>query len=78
MFDVAIIQTEKAHGESIKPPGSCQPRRLAAAAGVGALLGVGGFAGGPVIGIPAVAFTATGGAMLGLLNCAYDLQDARA
>ncbi|MGA7436734.1 MAG: hypothetical protein WBW32_01235 [Luteibacter sp.] len=76
MFDIAVIEIERAHRDAPKIPASCQPERLTALAGFGALVAVGGFAGGPVIGIPSVALGASGGAVLGLLNCAHDLRDA--
>lgn len=76
MFEVAVVEAEQCYRQTIKSPGSCQMERILSAAGVGALVGIGGFAGGPVIGVPPVALGATGGAVLSLLNCAFDLKDA--
>jgi hypothetical protein len=76
MLEVAIVEIEQAHRKESGVPGSCHAKRIVAAAGVGTLLGAGGLAGGPVIGVPTMALGATGGAVLSLLNCAYDLKEA--
>ncbi|UPG93463.1 hypothetical protein [Luteibacter aegosomatissinici] len=77
MIEWMIDELDRAAGRTIQIPASCEPRRLASAAGVGALVGLSGFAGGPIVGVPSVALSASGAATLGLIYCAFDLQESK-
>jgi hypothetical protein len=77
VFELIIEDMERSAAKAIEVPASCQPKRMASSAGVGALVGLDGFAGGPVVGIPSTALGASGAAVLGMLNCAYDLRETK-
>jgi hypothetical protein len=77
MLESMIEDLDRLANRTIEVPASCHPRRVVSAAGVGALVGLGGFAGGPIVGIPSVALGASGAATLSLLSCAFDLQEEK-
>ena len=75
MRQLDILEIDGIAGGRDIGPGSCSIQRMAGSVGFGALAGVPGFAGGPVVGASTVLFGAGVGGIAGLYNCALDLRD---
>jgi hypothetical protein len=55
-------------------PSSCSVRSMLTSAGFGALAGIPGFAGGPILGFSGMLWGASVGGMYQFANCANDLR----
>ncbi|WP_156128552.1 hypothetical protein [Luteibacter sp. 9133] len=74
MKTLNMSEAAKVIGGRQKVPGACSVQRMVGAIGFGALAGIPGFAGGPIVGASTVLFGGSVGGMSALWNCAQELR----